>query len=925
MSDSWKTGVSGDWSQAGNWTGGVPGEESSVTVAVVGDYTVTIAGTESFAAGSVTLDNEKATLELAGNLELFGSSSTLAAGLLDLTGSLFELGSFTLVAGSFDLAGTLGGQGSLELDGGTLALKGGEINFPTVSLAGADFVLQSDLDYGGSFLESAGILDLNGFNATMSGIAELGTGGYSIGSDYVTTFAMISGPGSLDITNFAAVNNIYLSDGAVLQDNGIIVDAGYLYFGGYADGFYGSPDESASMSISSGAVFDFIASSMPEEYDQFPITYFAGSASSIVNAGLFEMIATGSNPILPFFTNLSTGTIYAAAGADLQFTGGGVLGGKLIGPGEVDFTGGTYSLVTGLAINAAHFAIAGEDFEIPLLKVNGSATLAGNGHLGEGAASADFSGADATIIGHGVLDVTGTVDIDSVDLTGGLALKDNGAITLDGNLDLGDDSPATTDTGSDAALLSIASGGVFDIVAGGTINDFDVINGAPLAASIVNTGLFELTAGTSENEVDGPFTNDGTVAAYASTLLLAGITDGAAGTLRGGVWDVKSTRPAGSTLALQTPLTINTDDAQISLSRSGSELLSGPGEGTAIEQSLTSIASDGVLSLLDARGFTATAKLIDAGTIALQNGVFTAPALAIAAGGIFDLHDAIFAAPTLEVAGGGIFGGYGTLRGAVDNDGLIKATDAALTITGDVSGTGSLGIDSRSELLLEAGVSRGTDITFGHTLSILDLDAPHSFSGTLVSFQPSDTIELIGIASITSEHFSDGVLTLTDGAGSIALTFANPAVFSSGLAVNSAGGNTSITEALPAAVTHIAIQDAASPAKDVADDQTAPPAIGVVDPMMGAIPLELAFLRPAATEFAGGRTKTVRQSTALDALFGRQLPTDVFSRQRCDVNANILQQIVPDEPAPNFAADLSEPITSMTHAHSLITLYMKHD
>src|SRR6516165_3289820 len=618
-SDTWKTGVSGVWGAGHNWTGGVPNATTTdVTIAVAGTYTVTLPAGKSYTAGNVTLDNETATLDLAG--KLLAESSTIAAGLLDLTGSLIELGSTTLAAGTLDLAGTLIGSTSIELDGGTLALDGGLISFPTISLAGTDMVLHHDLAYDGSFLQSAGILDLNGFDATLSGVAQLGTGTYAVSGGDSVTFAMVTGAGTLDITNFAEVNGFSLSNGAVLQDDGIIVDTGYLYFGGYTNaGFYGSPTDSASMSIASGAVFDFIGSSIPFDYEQFPITYFAGPASSIVNARLFEMNGQGSNPILPFFTNASTGTIAAEAGADLRFTGGGLLAGKLTGAGEINFTGGTYTLEPGLIINAASFVITDDDFEIPVLLLNGSATLAGGAQLGEGEIPAG-DGTDGTIAGPGVLVMTGTAHIDSLNLTGGAALEDRGTIILNGNLDLGDDSPMTNDTGTDAAFVSIAAGGIFDITAGGAIDNYDVINGDPEAASIVNTGLFKLTAGTSQSEVDGPFTNNGTVAVYTSTLLLTGINGDAAGTLTGGIWEAKSTHAAGATLALETPAAINTDDAQIILSRSGSELLSGPNEGTAIEQSLTSIAPGGVLSLLEARGFAEAATLTDAGTIVLQGG-----------------------------------------------------------------------------------------------------------------------------------------------------------------------------------------------------------------------------------------------------------------------------------------------------------------
>jgi hypothetical protein len=760
-SDAWKTGVTGDWGVPGNWTAGLPNApDEDVTIVTAGTYTVTVGTAESFAASNVTLDNDTATLDLAGDLGLAGP--------------------FTLAAGLFDLTGTLATAGSLELDGGTLAMNGA-LDAATISLAGADMVLNTDFDYAGSFLEPAGTLDLNGLNATLAGTAQLGTGSYSSTGDtssgaFALTFAMLSGPGTLDITGIADINSFSLSNGAVLLDNGTITDDGYLYFGGYTNGgFFGNATDSASMTVSAGAVFDFTGSSMPLFYEQFPISYFTGAASSIVNAGLFEMTAQGRNAILPFFTNMSAGTIDAAVGGILRFTGGGLLAGKVTGAGEIDFTGGTYTLAPGLAFNVASFAIAGEGFASPLMLLNGSTTLTGNGQLGEGLAFSGLdSGADGTVAGPGVLDLTGTVDINSFNLTGGATLEDSGTIILNGSLDLGDDSAEANDAGTDAAFLSIAAGGVFDIAAGGTIYNYDVFYGDLSAASFVNAGLFELTGGTNQSQVDGPFTNTGTVFVNTGTLLLSSVSGDASGTLGGGTWEVDSSTTAGASLALETPAAITTDDAKIILSGSGSDLLSGPSAGTAVEQSLTSITSGGLLALLEDRGFTAGGNFADAGTIELQGGVF--------------------AVPTLNISVGGVFAGYGTLTGAVDNNGLIEVTDPTLTMTGDVSGAGSLRIDPNSELILEEGVSSGTEITFGNSLAILGLAAPSAFSATLVSFAPSDTIELIGISSITSEHFSDGVFTLIDNAGSIALTFANPAAFSAGVAVTSADGNTDITE-----------------------------------------------------------------------------------------------------------------------------------
>lgn len=1114
MSDSWKTGVSGDWGQAGNWTAGVPSlpeNSDTVTISAAGDYIVTVTAAENFTVSGLTVDNATTTLDVAGILNIYGSSTF--AGIVDLTGQIFALDSSTLAGGFFDLSGKVLGDTLFELDGGTLALDGGAIGLPTVSLAGADIVLHSDLNYSGSFLESSGTLNLNGFNATLSGISDLGTGGDTIGNDGITTFAMISGPGTLDITNFAEVDSISLSNGAVLQDNGIIVDAGYLYFGGYNDGFYGNPTDSASMSISSGAIFDFIASSMPDEYNQFPITYFTGPTSSIVNAGLFEMLASGNNPILPFFKNLSSGTIYVAAGADVQFTGGGVFAGQIKGAGEIDLTGGTYALAAGLAINAASFAIAGEDFQIPVLLLDGSSTLAGSGELGEGSDNSGLYGADATITGQGTLDITGKAYVDSLNLTGGAVLKDSGTIILNGNLDLGDDSLLSNDSGTNAALLSIAAGGVFEIITGGGINDYDSTGSGPGAASIINAGLFEVsspgtdqivpfftnlktgtvnaaagadlqfsgggslaghlggageidlaggtytlepglvinatsfaiagensetpvlllnghvtlagsgqlgegsgytsdnatitgpgalditgtadvagldltrgaelqdsgtiilnrnldlgsaallsiaargvfdiagtgfiksssaadsivnaglleltsksTTATSKSVVEGQFTNTGTVAVFTSKLLFNDVKNGQSGTLSGGVWEVISSVQSGGSaaaLALSTAVAINTDDARITLSGSASALTSGTGGGTSIEKSLSSIASGGLLSLLEARGYKAGVNLSDAGVILVQGGTFSAPAIEVAAGGRFDLYGAVLATPTLGVATGGILGGYGTITGVVDNNGLIEVTDSALTVAGDLSGNGSLRIDQDSELVLEAAVSRGTDITFGDSHAVLALDEPGSFSGTLVSFQPSDTIELIGISSIVSEHLSNDVLTLSGQRGSITLTFANSTDFGGGLVVKSAGGNTSITELPTSTGTGVASTGGERAVEEMAGNGTIIPEIGAIDLTGEAAMHKLKFLCPAMSEVGNAETKSIRQSIALDSISGRQLPIGLFLTERHSGSADKLRQAAAGESSTNFTVGHSELITSMGHVYALLLQSMK--
>src|SRR5277367_1773879 len=75
---SWKSGVSGDWSQAADWsTGLVPGAGDDVTISIAGTYVVTVSTAE--AAHSVTLGYSGATLQIGAKLSV-GTSFSATAG-----------------------------------------------------------------------------------------------------------------------------------------------------------------------------------------------------------------------------------------------------------------------------------------------------------------------------------------------------------------------------------------------------------------------------------------------------------------------------------------------------------------------------------------------------------------------------------------------------------------------------------------------------------------------------------------------------------------------------------------------------------------------------------------------------------------------------------------------------------------------------
>jgi hypothetical protein len=144
-----------------------------------------------------------------------------------------------------------------------------------------------------------------------------------------------------------------------------------------------------------------------------------------------------------------------------------------------------------------------------------------------------------------------------------------------------------------------------------------------------------------------------------------------------------------------------------------------------------------------------------------------------------------------DIAGATSLANYITLT----NDGTIAETDAdALTINAAVTGTGEIILDPTT-ITLNGSVSAGQVVSFANTGDVLDLGDPSQFDGTIMDFGTGDTIDLTNTAfnSITGETFVNGVLTLSEAAGSITLTFANPSTFRMIPTLTAAAGGVDIT------------------------------------------------------------------------------------------------------------------------------------
>jgi hypothetical protein len=207
------------------------------------------------------------------------------------------------------------------------------------------------------------------------------------------------------------------------------------------------------------------------------------------------------------------------------------------------------------------------------------------------------------------------------------------------------------------------------------------------------------------------------------------------------------------------------------------------GTGTAIAIAIAGAASlynygvvKGASAITAAGGYVYNAGRIlgTAGTgVAL-----TAPGYIINAG-------TIAAGTAVALAGGASLYNYGQIDGGISaeagsyiyNLATISAQPTSqLTLYGGLAGDGTIFLPGAA--IIDGPVA-AQNLAFTTAGETLDLGAPAGFAGTLQNFAGGDTIDLTGIslASITGALFSNGVLTLSEAAGALTLTFANPQNF----------------------------------------------------------------------------------------------------------------------------------------------------
>jgi VCBS repeat-containing protein len=316
-----------------------------------------------------------------------------------------------------------------------------------------------------------------------------------------------------------------------------------------------------------------------------------------------------------------------------------------------------------------------------------------------------------------------------------------------------------------------------------TIANSGTVLGSTTAAAIVVHGNTTGTATIDNSGTIGPATISATTSAISEDGASLTLDNASGGVINGHINAAHTTfhNEAGATWntggasSFGAASTIDNAGA-INLSYDAS--IGGPGLAITNEGTIDNVSGAGSI----------TAAITNSGTIEVTGGSLTLNTLTLTNfvtdvhGVTTDGHVSTASGTTLTLAGSSILGGIVTNEGMIDttglsainaaitNDGHIEVMSGTLTLSGSLSGLGSLTIDANATL--ELNLDPTQTITFGAGgSSTLILDGTVSHQVHISGFDVGDSIDLkaIGYDTPTTATYSydatSGVLTVTDANG----------------------------------------------------------------------------------------------------------------------------------------------------------------
>ncbi|HSZ75640.1 MAG TPA: autotransporter-associated beta strand repeat-containing protein, partial [Rhizomicrobium sp.] len=429
MTTAFWNGTSDDWSNAADWSPGLPNPKRDAIVNADGTYTVTISSADK--AQSLTIDNAGATLsENSGGSLTLGSGLTIDSGAAILDGANSFHGNTRLIGGTLELGNALAlGNSNLTIDGGIL-IGIADAAMSNAMTASGTFTLAAA--HGDTFrLASQTVLNMNG-----GGTIEFG----QTGDDGV----LVWDPATLGVADGGSGFAVDINTGTLRDGNGSLnevlsaastvnIAAGAtLGIGGYAD--------TINELFGSGNIASNAGSALTVENGDFSGDISGGIALTVIH----QLQLSG--------TNTYTGSTTIAAGAQLTLTGTGLVkGGVTVG------SDATFDIAGSVSVKGA------------VIVADGAAlNIAGNGSVAGGV----ISGSDAA------LDVA-----DNGSITNGVTIGDGSTLSLHANSsisgNIADNGTFLIERSGSSTLTlnnTISGTGALDITSGkvilGTLNSY---------------------------------------------------------------------------------------------------------------------------------------------------------------------------------------------------------------------------------------------------------------------------------------------------------------------------------------------------------------------------------------------------------------------------------------------------------------------
>ncbi len=689
-------------------------------MAVAASGSLTLGGVDSFIADSGTTNSDSALAELSSN-----------AG--DIS---FDTGSTLTIS---PIGGTFDNSGSFVLEGGPPPVPGANVTVAgDVLNTGYIGVDDGSFGVGGSTLTIQGTL-------TSSGRIQVG-GDYRGGIGTGAPATLIT----QDLDNTGSI----LVEGDPGAQATIEVAVAPTTFYGSIDLRGVSVLEFDSGSITAIAA----AASLTLEG---PNAFVAATSAPSANGGLSGLTSNAGTLTL-LDSSLSLNGDLANTGT-LDFDAGGSGGSIVSIAGTVTDTGkfviGNSSLTAATTVNAAGLneqgalSLTGSASARATLDISGAAqstlnttiTLATNALLefGSGSFSTIALGASLTLEGGAAIVAdSNNLNTDSAlsslaNVVGTLSLLDGAAVSVTGDL---------ANTGSLEIDQSGNSTGASSLDVAGTLDNQTIttIGNGNLGANS------QVTVGALDNEADATIT-----ASAGANGATAGLT-------------VKGNAVNAGNFAVDPGGFIEAG----SLDNEGILDVTGSASAPANVGVIGNATNEGAITIgafaqLGVNGtFTNSGNIEIAGSLDLANGLTVT-----AAGSVLLQGGNIIDPPGVATDVGASIAGYGTIIGALENDGTVSASGGLLDLAGAVSGAGQLNIGSGA--VLEIGGATSEDVAFGGNVGTLKLDDPAGFTGAITGFVQGDAVDLAGMQA-TSAVINGSTLTVTAGSQTLSYQVSGP-------------------------------------------------------------------------------------------------------------------------------------------------------